>query len=142
MAIATKSRVSKSASKKSSLGFHWWYAAVAVLVIAIVGIAVIRLSNADTFAVYDFKVNTVGINTNSDFDYGITLYNQGNGQGESLRHIIGENYSIVAGDGTSAKSCGRVVLVGMNQQFKPVTVKLQAGKYYKYEVNNEGCSQG
>lgn len=113
-----------------------------VVIVAIVGVVVIRLSRAGTYQVYDFRVNTVGTNTVSDFDYGITMYNQGAGRGESLRHIAGENYFVVSGDGSSPKSCGRVVIVGIDQQFKPVTSKLQPGKLYKYEVNNPGCSQG
>jgi hypothetical protein len=44
-----KSNLSKSA-KKSSFKFRWWYAVIAVLVVAVVGIAVIRLSRAGTAA--------------------------------------------------------------------------------------------
>jgi hypothetical protein len=42
-----KSNVANRA-KKSSFKFRWWYAVIAILVVAIVGIAVLRFSHAGT----------------------------------------------------------------------------------------------
>ena len=50
-----KSNVAKSA-KKSSFKFRWWYAVIAVLVVAVVGIAVLRFSHASAGTSYTIYI--------------------------------------------------------------------------------------
>jgi len=66
-----KSKVAKS-SKLTRFTFKWWMVIVLVLVVALIGIVIIRLSHASG-ATYDVHIDDYANNK-----YFITLYNQGN----------------------------------------------------------------
>lgn len=78
-----KSRVSKS-SKKSGFKFHWWFAMILVLLVAVIGLVIVRFSFAGTS--YDVVIDD---STAARDKFYLRLFNQGSSvRGSIVKHQI------------------------------------------------------
>lgn len=70
-AKTSKSRVSNSVAKKAGFQFRWWMALVLVVAVAIVGVVVLRFSNAASFTSTPQQATVVGYNQANNYACGI-----------------------------------------------------------------------
>lgn len=85
MATKTKLPVNKSATKKNSFKFTWWMAVAGVIIIAVVGIAVVRFSRASgpsSTAKYATVVSNNLVNNNKSGSLTIKL------SGDGSTHVL------------------------------------------------------
>lgn len=134
----TKSRVSNN-TKKSGFKFRWWMAGIVVIVVAIVGIAVLRFSHASTTTSFAYKIHSTRYNQSSGEDYKYYVDNVGipySGQDVTIKYHHTERNGIVIYTLQNANvyTCGYIFQQGAyGGGFKDGNAR-----YDRYVLHNDG----
>lgn len=99
--MATKS---KKTTKKKGFQFRWWYAAILILVVAIVGIAVLRFSQAKG----DYSSITNQTVTSKAQPYGVTVLGLTNGNWAYVRSVYGNGWTWQRHNADGGYACAHI----------------------------------
>lgn len=133
---SSRSNVSKT-TKKQSFKFRWWMAVILVLLVAVVGIVIVRFSRASgNDPIYDAMIA-------SNNDARITIYVKGqpaDGTVSVLQRSYSQGwettqYRVRLDNGLVA--CGQI----QTTNFKNIS-DLQPGQRVKWVVSNPDCAKG
>lgn len=135
MAKQIKSKT-RTTAKKQGFQFKWWMGAGLVALVAVIGVIVVRYSNAaEAGLVYDVAVGGL-INTDT---WSATRYTQGVALTGTLKatYLVGDNTKVGQWVlDTDFPQCGML----QTAQFKNVTTKTPAPGYYKFTTQT--CPKG